>query len=140
MNTTSIDKSHLYRSMKEVVGRLWSVVYPAVKQVSTSLTAPAGVGNVAADFILLRAESDTRADNVGASHSLVDMVRHWTQNRLVPVEISANVLYSVTHTSAVGSVVTREVLVASLGVCSAIATPGTTAYDLVRREIGRAHV
>ena len=129
----TLEQAEDIRSMKEVVRKLWTVVYPALKQVSTCLTAPAAVGNVAADFILLKAESDGRVDNIGVSHSLVEMIKFFTQNKLVPVEISANVLYSVTQTSAVETIVSRPVLVTSLGMCSAMSVPGTAAYDHVRR-------
>ena len=129
----TLEQAQDRQRMTEVVRRLWTVVYPALKQVSTCLTAPAAVGSVVADFMLLKAESDGRGDNTGVSHSLGDMIKFFTQNKLVPVEISATVLYNVTHTQAVETIVSRPVLVSSLGVCSATAVPDTAAYDHVRR-------
>ena len=53
-------------------GAIWPLTIWAATILETApeklQTAPAAVGNVAADFILLKAESDGRVDNIGVSH------------------------------------------------------------------------
>ena len=117
------------KKLQLVVTQLWAILYPAVKQLAVSLTAPAGVGTIAADFIIQRAESSGSA----AGHGLEDMVKFFTQNKNVPVDISANVLYSISHNSAVSRCVQSDTLMTSVAVCSITAPPGTEAYQLLNK-------
>ena len=63
-----------------------------------SLTCPEVVGSVAAELILLKAETGARREDIGAGDlSVEEMMKHFTQNKHVPVHISSKILFSVSH-------------------------------------------
>ena len=115
------------RRLRLVVNKLWSVIYPAVKELSASLTAPAEVGALAADFIILRAESEARRDTEAGGGSLEDMVKYFTQNKAVPPDTAASVLHTIAHNPGVQGQVNRSTLAQSLALCAMTATSGSTA-------------
>jgi len=83
------------------------------------LTAPESVGAIAANFIIQKAESIDVSKSQTAA--LEEIVKYMTQNKNVPTEISANVLLSISHNSAVLSHVSKATLMTSLAVTSAAA-------------------
>merc|ERR1740128_713010 len=119
------------RKLRLVVTKLWAVIFPAVKELSVTLTAPAEVGALAADFIILRAESEARRDTGGAG-SLEEMVKHFTQNKAVPPDTAASVLYTIAHNPGVRGQVSSNVLTQSLALCSMTAVAGSPANTQVR--------
>ena len=121
------------RKLRLLVTKLWSVIYPAIRELSVTLTAPAEVGALAADFIILRAESEARGDGAEwGGHGLEEMVRHFTQNKSTPQEIASAVLYSIAHNAGVQSQVSRLTLSLSLAYCSMTAVSGSAANQQVR--------
>ena len=104
---------------RKLVSRLWTVVFPAVRQLAVSLTAPEAVGALAANFIIQKAENVNVSQSETAS--LEEIVKYMTQNKNVPTEISANVLLSISHNSAVMSHVSKATLMTSLALTSASA-------------------
>ena len=112
------------KKLQLVVNQLWAILY----LLAVSLTAPASVGNIAADFIIQRAES---SGFVGPG--LDEMVKYFTQNKNVPVDISANVLYSISHNSAISRRVNNDTLMTSVAVTSVSTIPDTEAYHLLKK-------
>ena len=60
----TVDQVEDIKKLQLVVNQLWAILYQAVKQLAVSLTAPASVGNIAADFIIKQAESSGRDGEV----------------------------------------------------------------------------
>ena len=115
-----------------VVARLWSGLYPAVRQLATCLTAPPAVATIAADFIIQRAESADRGEPGPGAGTPEEMVRFFTQNKAVPVEVAASILFSLCHNSAVTSQVSARTLLTSAALASLAAPPGSEAHQHVR--------
>ena len=120
------------RKLRLVVAKLWSVIYPAVRELSVTLTAPAEVGALAADFIILRAESEARRDTEAGGGSLEEMVKHFTQNKAVSPDTASSVLHTIAHNPGVQAQVSRASLTQSLAFCSMTAVAGSAANHQVR--------
>ena len=115
------------KKLQLVINKLWSVVFPAVKQLCNCLTSPDSVGTIAAEFIKLKAEhSETPVTK------LIDMVKYFTQNKDIPISVSAIIFHSISHNTALRSKLDKITLQVSAAMCSAAATPGTEAYTRVR--------
>ena len=118
--------------IKAVIAQLWRFVFPAVKDLSCSLTAPDTVASLAADFIIQRAESLESRDCSASGPDLQEMVRHFTGSRQVADHICCGVLARLCHNTAVSSQVSRQTLLSNIAVASALALPGSPALETMR--------
>ena len=118
--------------IKAVISQLWRVVFPAVKDLSCSLTSPDTVASLAADFIIQRAESLECRDSSASGPDLEEMVRHFTGSRQVAEHICCGVLASLAHNTAVSSQVSRETFLSNIALASALALPGSPALESLR--------
>ena len=115
-----------------MIAQLWRFVFPAVKDLSCSLTAPDTVASLAADFIIQRAESLESRDCSASGPDLQEMVRHFTGSRQVADHICCGVLARLCHNTAVSSQVSRQTLLSNIAVASALALPGSPALETMR--------
>ena len=118
--------------IKEVISSLWRVVFPAVKDLCSSLTSPEAVATITANFLIQRAESLEWADSEASRPDLQELVKHFTQNRQIPDTIACSILQTLCHNSAVSSNVSRSTLLSSISLCSALALPGSSALESAR--------
>ena len=85
----------------QLLTKLWDIVYPAMKSLCTSLTAPTQVSSLAADFVILSAENKTRGGQNLVRESVEDMIRYFCLNKLVTSNIAASFLGRIVHNKAV---------------------------------------
>ena len=120
--------------IKAVIDQLWRIIFPAVKDLSSSLTSPHTVASLAADFIIQRAESLECRDSSASAPApdLQEMVRHFTGSRQVPDHISWRVLARICQNSAVSSQVSQDTLLYNIALASAVALPGSEDLEAMR--------
>ena len=118
--------------IKAVIAQLWRIIFPAVKELSCSLTAPDTVASLAADFIIQRAESLESRDSSASAPDLQEMVRHFTGCRQVPDHITCSVLARLAQNTAVSSHVSRDTLLSNIALASAVALPGSEDLESMR--------
>ena len=85
----------------QLLTQLWSVVYPVMKSLSTSLTAPAEVSSLAADFVILSSENARRGGQNLAKESVEEMIKYFCLNKLITASTSAAFLGRLMNSRAV---------------------------------------
>ena len=98
------DKSKLVK----VLNQLWIIVYPVMKSLSTSLTAPSQVSSLAADFVIQSAENKSRGGQKLGKESVEEMIKYFGLNKLVTANTSAAFLGRLVHNNAVFDQVKAE--------------------------------
>ena len=118
--------------IKAVIAQLWRIIFPAVKDLSCSLTSPDTVASLAADFIIQKAESLECRERSASAPELQEMVRHFTGSRQVADRVCCHVLASLCQNTAVSSQVSRETLLSNIALASAAALPGSEDLEKMR--------
>jgi len=127
------DKSKLVKLLTQ----LWTIVYPAIKSLSTTLTAPPQVSSLAADFVIQSAENTGRGGQKLAKESVLEMIKYFGLNKLVTANTSAAFLGRLVHNNAVLDRVKAEtgdhkLLLEVLALSCVHTEPGSQNHQLVR--------
>eukprot|EP00092_Neocalanus_flemingeri_P021533 GFUD01023355.1.p1 GENE.GFUD01023355.1~~GFUD01023355.1.p1 ORF type:complete len:1140 (-),score=265.99 GFUD01023355.1:67-3486(-) len=121
----------------KLLTQLWTVVYPTMKSLSTNLTAPTQVSNLAADFVIQSAENTGRGGQKLAKESVEEMIKYFGLNKLVTSNTSAVFLGRLVHNCAVLNRVKAEtgshkLLLEVLALSCVHTGPANHNYQLVR--------
>ena len=120
------------KKIQALIGQLWKIIFPAVKELSCSLTSPDTVASLAANFIIQRAESLENRESSASGPDLQEMVRHFTGSRQVPDQTCCSVLARLCRNTAVSSQVSRATLLSNIALATAALLPGSPALESMR--------